>query len=68
MLARYDRLTGLPDRSFLEERLATLYSSAKRHTDQFAVLLVDINQFEEILGHSRPSDQAIRFSRPSPRS
>jgi diguanylate cyclase (GGDEF)-like protein len=50
MLARYDRLTGLPDRSFLEERLATLHSSAKRHTDQFAVLLVDINRFEEILG------------------
>ncbi len=48
MLARYDRLTGLPDRSFLEERLATLHSSAKRHTNSFAVLLVDINRFDEI--------------------
>ena len=48
MLAHYDRLTGLPNRSFLEERLATLHSGAKRHTDPFAVLLVDINRFEEI--------------------
>ncbi len=48
MLAHYDRLTGLPNRSFLEERLAALHAGAKRHTDPFAVLLIDINRFEEI--------------------
>ena len=48
MLARYDRLTGLPNRSFLEERLATLHSGAQRHTDPFAVLLIEIKRFEEI--------------------
>ncbi len=48
MLAHYDRLTGVPNRSFLEERLATLHAGAKRHTDTFAILLIDINRFEEI--------------------
>ena len=50
MLAHYDRLTGVPNRSFLEERLATLRAGATRHTDTFAVLLIDINRFEEISG------------------
>lgn len=50
MLAHYDRLTGFPNRSFLEERLATLLAGAKRHTDPFAVLLININRFEEISG------------------
>ncbi len=48
MLAHYDRLTGVPNRSFLEERLATLHVGAKRHAEAFAVLLIGINNFEEI--------------------
>lgn len=50
MLAHYDRLTGVPNRGFLEERLATLHAGAKRRTATFAVLLIDINRFEEISG------------------
>ncbi len=62
MLAHYDRLTGVPNRSFLEERLAALHAGAKRHTDAFAVLLIDINRFEEISdihGHA-VGDQVLR--------
>ena len=62
MLAHYDRLTGVPNRSFLEERLATLRAGATRHTDTFAVLLIDINRFEEISrvhGHA-VGDQVLK--------
>jgi len=47
-LANYDRLTGLPNRHFLEERLATLIASGDRHASQFAIFLIDINNFKQI--------------------
>ena len=50
MLAHYDRLTGVPNRNFLEERLAAMHAGAKRHSNAFAVVLIDINRFEEISG------------------
>ncbi len=62
MLAHYDRLTGLPNRGFIEERLAALHASAKRHTDAFAVVLIEIKHFEEISdihGHAI-GDQVLR--------
>jgi len=62
MLAHYDRLTGVPNRSFLEERLASLQAAATRHADTFAVLLIDINRFEEISrihGHA-VGDQVLK--------
>jgi diguanylate cyclase (GGDEF)-like protein len=62
-LAHYDRLTGVPNRSFLEERLATLHAGAKRHTDTFALLLIDIANFEtirDIHGHAI-GDQVLRI-------
>ena len=62
MLAHYDRLTGVPNRSFLEDRLTSLHAGAKRHTNAFAVLLIDINRFEEIndiYGHAI-GDQVLK--------
>ncbi len=47
-LALYDRTTGVANRVFLEERLASLINSAGRHRHQFAVLLVDLNNFSAI--------------------
>lgn len=47
-LARLDRVTGLPNREFLEERLSMLVDGGKRHGHPFAVLVIDINEFKKI--------------------
>jgi two-component system cell cycle response regulator len=54
-LAMRDRLTGLPNRAFLEDRLSMLVASSDRHGGGFAVLLIDLNEFRTIndtFGHS----------------
>ncbi|MEX0852804.1 MAG: diguanylate cyclase [Bauldia sp.] len=61
-MAKYDRLTGLPNRNFLEDRLANLMASSQRHESEFSLLLIDINKFKQIndiYGHA-VGDQAIR--------
>jgi diguanylate cyclase (GGDEF)-like protein len=54
-LARYDRLTGLPNRTlFIEAMCETLRRGARRPED-IAVLLIDVERFSEInntLGHA----------------
>ncbi len=47
-LARLDRLTGLPNREFLEERLSVLGEGGRRHQSPFALLVIDINEFDKI--------------------
>ncbi len=61
-LARYDRLTGLPNRNFLEDRLANLIASGERHGSRFALILIDVNNFKkinDIHGHA-VGDQVLK--------
>lgn len=54
-LALHDPLTGLPNRTLLNERLEHTLQQAKRSQQPFALLLMDLNRFKDIndtLGHS----------------
>jgi diguanylate cyclase (GGDEF)-like protein/PAS domain S-box-containing protein len=53
-LALHDSLTGLPNRSLLQDRVATSLAAARRTGQSVALLVMDLDQFKEIndtLGH-----------------
>ncbi|MBU1927121.1 MAG: EAL domain-containing protein [Gammaproteobacteria bacterium] len=53
-LSRHDILTGLPNRLAFQELFARELSKAKRHKEQFALLLFDIDHFKnvnDVYGH-----------------
>lgn len=47
-LAYYDTLTGLPNRSCLQERLGDAFAAAQRSSREGALLFVDIDSFKQI--------------------
>lgn len=65
-LANFDSLTGLPNRFQLEERLDYAISSAKRNSEQFSIIFLDLDHFKEIndtLGHDAGDALLVELSR-----
>jgi diguanylate cyclase (GGDEF)-like protein/PAS domain S-box-containing protein len=63
LLAFYDPLTGLPNRTLLADRLAQTIASAERHESQFAVHFYDLDGFKAVNddhGHLR-GDEVLRI-------
>jgi len=47
-LAYYDALTGLPNRTLLQDRLTKALASARRQKDKVALLFLDLDRFKDI--------------------
>lgn len=64
-LAHHDALTRLPNRTLLRERLTHGITRARRHSQQLAVLLLDLDRFKNVndtLGHPVGDDLLIEVA------
>ncbi len=64
LLANYDTLTNLPNRSLLSERLSQAIVNARREDSRIAVLFLDLDRFKDVndsLGHAT-GDRILRAS------
>lgn len=64
--ARHDPLTGLPNRKWLGERLASLLAQARARREGLALMMMDLDHFKEIndaLGHFA-GDQLLKLIGP----
>jgi diguanylate cyclase (GGDEF)-like protein len=60
--SRSDRLTGLPNRSYLDEQMEAVLARARRHRSPLAVAMLDIDHFKDFndtWGHAA-GDAALR--------
>jgi diguanylate cyclase (GGDEF)-like protein len=74
-LARYDALTGLPNRTFFHDQMEVTLARLKRTGESCAVLFIDLDQFKQIndtMGHPFGdallcvvSERLRRIARPS---
>lgn len=65
-LATHDTLTGLPNRSLLNDRLARALAASQRYRHSFCVLFIDLDHFKEVndrLGHQAGDAVLIEASR-----
>jgi|LGOV01.1.fsa_nt_gb diguanylate cyclase (GGDEF)-like protein len=53
-MANYDKLTNLPNRTLLDDRLAQVFHQSMRYDNKFAILFADLDGFKAVndeLGH-----------------
>lgn len=47
-MAMHDALTGLPNRTLLEEHMDTALANSRRNNDKLAVLFIDLDNFKQV--------------------
>jgi len=65
-LAFHDALTGLPNRSLMQDRISQAVTRAERSNHQFAVMFIDIDNFKNIndtLGHDAGDELLCEVAR-----